>query len=157
MIVVSDTSPVLNLSAISRLDLLRSLYHELVIPTAVASELQRNGLEPRRHEWLLLQEPKNRDLVKRLELRLDPGEAEAIAVALELRADRVLIDERRARRVAAEFNLRPLGLLGILAEAKERGLVHDCKTILDEMMQRAGFWIGERLYAQFLSAVDESR
>ena len=82
MIVVSDTSPVLNLSAISRLDLLRSLYHELVIPTAVASELQRNGLEPRCHEWLLLQEPKNRDLVKRLELRLDPGEAEAIAVRL---------------------------------------------------------------------------
>lgn len=97
------------------------------------------------------------ELVKRLQLRLDPGESEAIAIALELAADRILIDERRARRVASEFNLRPLGLLGILAEAKQQALLQQCKPVLDDIIQIAGFWIGERLYAQFLEAVDESR
>ncbi len=157
MIVVSDTSPILNLSAIGRIDLLRSLYQELVIPPAVAIELQRNRVDHHAWEWLLLREPMDGELVKRLQLRLDPGESEAIAIALELAADRILIDERRARRVASEFNLRPLGLLGILAEAKQQALLQQCKPVLDDIIQIAGFWIGERLYAQFLEAVDESR
>ena len=155
MIVVSDTSPILNLSAIGRLDLLKSLYNEVVIPPAVAIELQRNGVDHRRQQWLLLSKPTNNELVRHLELRLDQGEAEAIVVALELGADRVLIDERRARRVASEFNLRPLGLLGILAEAKRHRLIRECKPALDEMIQIAGFWIGERLYKYFLAAVGE--
>ena len=106
---------------------------------------------------MLLRKPTTSELVTQLELRLDLGEAEAIAIALELGADRVLIDERRARRVASEFNLQPLGLLGILAEAKHHGLLQGCKPVLDEMIQIAGFWIGERLYKQFLAAVNESR
>lgn len=157
MIVVSDTSPILNLSAVGSLDLLRSLYHQLVIPPAVAIELLRNGVDHRGQEWLLLRQPVNSEFVRQLELRLDPGEAEAIAIALEMGADRVLIDERRARRVASEFSLQPLGLLGVLAEAKQHGILQECKPVLDNMMQIAGFWIGERLYAKFLTAVDEFR
>ena len=155
MIVVSDTSPVLNLAAVGRLDLLRQLYEELVIPPAVATELRRNGADHRSAKWLVLKEPTNRKLVDQLALRLDPGEAEAIAVALELRADRVLIDERRARGVAFELNLRPLGLLGILAEAKQRGFLHECKPVLDEMIQVAGFWVGNKLYTRFLQEISE--
>lgn len=66
------------------------------------------------------------------------------------------MNERRARRVASEFNLQPLGLLGILSEAKQHRLLQECKPVLDEIIQIAGFWIGERLYKQFLAAVDES-
>ncbi|MGA8030304.1 MAG: DUF3368 domain-containing protein, partial [Bryobacteraceae bacterium] len=117
----------------------------------------RNGVDHPTLEWLLLREPTDGELVKRLELRLDPGESEAIAIALQLGADRILIDERRARRIASEFSLRPLGLLGILAEGKQRGVLQQCKPVLDNIIQIAGFWIGERLYAQFLAAVDESR
>ena len=80
-----DTSPIRNLSAVGRLDLLRSLYHELVIPPAI--ELQRNGVDHRRQNWLLLREPTNSGLVKQFELRLDLGEAEAIAIALEAPGD----------------------------------------------------------------------
>jgi predicted nucleic acid-binding protein len=110
-----------------------------------------------RRKWLLLREPTDGKLVEQLGLRLDPGEAEALVVALELRADRVLIDERRARRVALDLNLQPLGLLGILAEAKQRGLLQECKPVLDDMIHAAGFWIGEPLYVQFLAVVGESR
>ena len=155
MIVVSDTSPILNLSVIGRLDLLRDLYQEIVIPPAVVTELRRNRVQHQSHRWLTLRQVTNRKLIDQLSLRLDPGEAEALDLALELRADRLLVDERRARRVALELNLQPLGLLGILAEAKQRGLLQYCKPVLDDMIHVAGFWLGERLYAQFLAAVDE--
>lgn len=104
-----------------------------------------------------IEEPTNRALINELSLRLDPGEAEAIAIALESHADRILIDERRARRVASEFNLRPLGLLGVLAEAKQRELLQECKPVLDDMIRVAGFWIGEQLYAKFLQEIGEAR
>jgi len=123
---------------------LRRMYQQLLVPPAVATELRRNGVEHRGQEWLLLREPANKKLVAQLSLRLHPGEAEAIAVAFELRADRVLIDERRARRVAVEFRLQPFGLLGVLAEGKQRGFLPECKSVLDDMIQVAGFWIGER-------------
>lgn len=70
---------------------------------------------------------------------LDKGEAEAIALALELGADQVLIDERRGRRIAARLNLRYTGILGILVEAKNRGLISEVKPLLDALIDRAGF------------------
>jgi predicted nucleic acid-binding protein len=146
---------VLNLSTVGHLDLLRQVYQEVVIPPAVAIELRRNGVDFSSYGWLILRQPTNTSLVEQLSVRLDPGEAEAVALALELNADRVLIDERRARRVALEFQLRPLGLLGVIAEAKQRGFLQECKPVVDEMIELAGFWIGKRLYEGFLDAVGE--
>jgi uncharacterized protein len=105
LIVVSGTSPILNLSAVGHIDLLR----QLLIPQAVATELRWNDVEHRSQEWLILTEPTNWKVVDLLSLRLDRGEAEAIAIAFEMHANRILIDERRARRVALEFELQPLG------------------------------------------------
>lgn len=87
--------------------------------------------------------------------QLDPGEAEAIIVALELQASLILIDEQRGRRVAADRGLEYMGLLGILSEAKERGLISECKPVLDEMIEQAGFWIGNDLRSRFLVGVGE--
>lgn len=155
MIVVSDTSPILNLSVVGQLDLLRQLYREVVIPPAVEAELRRNGVGHGELAWLAIKEPAGTGLVEQLSARLHAGEAEAIILAVELRADRILIDERRARRVAGEFHLQPVGLLGVLAEAKQRGYLRECRPVLDGMMQVAGFWIGDRLYARFLEEVGE--
>jgi hypothetical protein len=71
LIVVSDTSPILNLSAVGHVDLLRQLYGKLLIPPDVATELRRNGVEHRSQEWLILTAPTNRKLVDLLSLRLD--------------------------------------------------------------------------------------
>jgi predicted nucleic acid-binding protein len=70
-------------------------------------------------------------------------------------ADILLIDERRGRRIAAGLGLRVLGLLGLLAEAKHRGSLHDCKPVLDQLIM-AGFWIGKDLYKKFLNEMDET-
>jgi predicted nucleic acid-binding protein len=156
LIVVSDTSPILNLFAVGRLNLLQHLYQQLVIAPAVSIELHRNGFDHASEEWLVARRPTNAELLKRLSQQLDPGEAEAIVIAVELRADRILIDERRARRIASELELRPVGLLGVLAEAKHRGILQECKPLLDEMIDTAGFWISERLRARFLTEIGET-
>jgi predicted nucleic acid-binding protein len=154
LIVVSDTSPILNLAAVSKLNLLRELYGEIVIPPAVQHELCRNGVEldP---SWTRVVEPHDRCDLAALRKLLDPGEAEAVIVAIELGAGLLLIDEKRGRRIATDRGLDVTGLLGVLAEAKFRGLIAECGPILDEMIRVAGFWIGEGLRTRYLRALNE--
>jgi predicted nucleic acid-binding protein len=97
----------------------------------------------------------DRKQLAELRRQLDPGEAEAIIVAVELRASLILIDEQRGRRVAAERGLGYMGLLGVLAEAKGRGLIPECKPILDGMIEQAGFWIGSDLRSRCLREIGE--
>jgi predicted nucleic acid-binding protein len=155
LIVVSDTSPILNLAAANKLHLLGDLYGEIVIPPAVATELERNGL-PVTPLWTRVVAAQNQDQVERLREQLDPGEAEAIVVAGELVADLLLVDEKRGRRIAVGRGLEVTGLLGVLAEAKARGLIPDCKSVLDDMIRVAGFWIGDDLRARYLESLNEA-
>lgn len=92
---------------------------------------------------------------RRLELELDPGEAAAIALAIELKADLLLLDERRGRTVASRFGLRFVGLLGVLIEAKQQGYLGAVKPILDDLITRAGFWVSQPLYERVLQAAGE--
>ncbi len=162
MIVVSDTSPVLNLARIGRLDLLPSLYHQILIPSAVYEELTRSksdlppGMDPASQPWLMVATVNDQKRVQELREHLDLGEAEAIVLAIELRAELLLVDERRGRRVASAAGLAVTGLLGVIATAKRAGLVDLAKPLLDELIQSARFWIGPDLYAEVLSELGES-
>ena len=80
---------------------------------------------------------------------------EAIALAVEMQADQVLIDERRGRLIASRLNLRYTGILGVLVEAKNKGLIVEVKTLLNALINEAGFWISESLYKSVLQLVDE--
>ncbi|WP_315789779.1 hypothetical protein [Fischerella sp. JS2] len=108
MIVISDTSALTNLAAIQHLHLLPQLYKQVIIPEAVYRELADidppvpGTLEVQATSWLEVRQVVNRNAVKQLqhEVRLDPRESEAIALALELNADLLLIDERRGRAQA---------------------------------------------------------
>jgi len=86
---------------------------------------------------------------------LDRGEAESIALAAELRADLVLLDERRARRIASRLGLRYVGLVGILIEAKRRSKLPAVKPVLDALITQAGFWVSTDLYARVVEAAGE--
>ena len=154
MIVVSGTSPILNLAAVGKLHLLRDLYVEIVVPPAVQNELSRNAiqLEP---SWTRVLAAQNQNDVAALREQLDPGEAEAIVIAAELQAELPIVDEKRGRRIAIERGLEVTGLLGVLAEAKARGLIPLCQPVLDDMIRVAGFWIGDDLRSRYLRGLNE--
>jgi uncharacterized protein len=162
MIVVSNTSPIFYLSTIGQLDLLRQLYAEIVIPTTVYDEITHVGNTDVSAKvvptlsWIKTQSATDQDLVNRLRVELDPGEAEAIALAIELNADRLLMDERLGRAAAMRAGLQVTGVLGILISAKRNNLIHEVKPLLDALIEQVGFWIDARLYAEVLLSAGES-
>ncbi len=161
MVVVSNTSPISNLIIIGEISLLQQIYSKVLIPPAVYSELTRlPTLQPTMISllsagWLEIQAPTNLQLLDTLNQILDPGEAEAITLAVELDAERLLIDERLGRSIAANYGLKLRGLLGILINAKQQGLILVLKPILDRLINQAGFRVSEALYDRTLQEVEE--
>ncbi|XWK90122.1 MAG: DUF3368 domain-containing protein [Phormidium sp.] len=158
---MSDTSPINNLAAINQLHLLQQLYGTVIIPEAVYRELTdpsfpvAGATEVQTFDWIQTRAVSDRTIVQALSNELDVGEAEAIALAIEIQPDQLLIDERRGRLVASRLNLQYIGILGVLIEAKSQGLVTEVKPLLDALINQAGFWIAEPLYNSVLRLVDE--
>lgn len=90
-----------------------------------------------------------------MRLELDAGEAEAIACALEINADLLLLDERRARETAQRLGLKFIGILGVLTEAKRRQLIPRIRPVLDNLRHQAGFWVTDALYQRVLAVAGE--
>ncbi|MBU1664625.1 MAG: DUF3368 domain-containing protein [Gammaproteobacteria bacterium] len=162
MIVVADTSPIINLAAIGQLDLLHRLYGTLWIPDAVYREIAETGAgepgsaEVQSLDWIERHSARRLDLVTALRLELDPGEAEAIALAIENKSDLLLIDERRGRHIAARFDLKMLGLLGVLVEARRTGLIPSVSPLLSELSRAAGFYMTPELINRVKAACGEA-
>ena len=164
MIVVSDTSAITNLAAIQHLQLLPQLYKQVIVPESVYRELVEieppvpGTIEVQMASWLEVKQVVNRDIVNHLqhEVRLDPGESEAIALSLELKATLLLIDERRGRAEADRLGIKITGLLGILIEAKRKHLIVAVKPLMDSLIATSEFRVSPALYNQILDLVDES-
>ncbi len=159
MIVISDTSPILSLALIGQLDLLRDLYRSIVIPEAVRAEIvstdQTGAQEVATLDWIGIR-PIEPDVTLKLLLReVDRGEAEAIVLALQSKADLLLIDERKARSVATYLDLNVAGLLDVLQAAKQQQLIPNVKPVLDELMTRARFRVSRKLYQRTLHSAGE--
>lgn len=161
MVIISNTSPISNLVLIGEISLLQQIYPKVLIPPAVHSELtclpilQPTIVSLLDAGWLEIQVPTNLQLLHTLKQALDPGEAEAIALAVELSANRLLIDERLGRSIAASYGLQVRGLLGLLIHAKQQGLIPVLKPILDRLVDRAGFRVSQALYNRTLQEVGE--
>lgn len=126
MIVVSDTSPLNYLILIGQAELLEKLYERVLIPQAVWSELQSGGAPVPVQAWMA-NLPGWVEIIKVPDpdptLKLDPGEQEAITLAQRLKADLVLLDERRGREMARLRGLAVIGTLGVLEAAAEQGVL----------------------------------
>jgi predicted nucleic acid-binding protein len=161
LIVVSDTSPLLNLIRIGHLELLHALYLEVTIPPAVQHELVASFegsplLDAAMSAgWLRVIKPVDGMRVAQLTAHLDAGESEAIVLAQELRSDLLLMDERKGRQIAFSLGLNTVGLLGILVEAKREGHIQRVKPLLDALVNQAKFWVGAQLYRRVLDEVGE--
>lgn len=161
MIVVSDSSPLIALSAVGRLELLKDLFGTVLIPEAVYAEVARTGAglpgerEVGEADWITVRPVGNAGLVRVLGLDLDPGESEAIVLAMESGADLLLVDERKARRVASQLGLNVVGTIGLLVLAKQKGLLTAIRPVLDGLGTQAGFRIGTKVYDQALRLAGE--
>jgi predicted nucleic acid-binding protein len=164
MPVVSNTSPLLNLAAIGHLAFLQQQFERVWIPAAVHAELRVEedlpGSQAAREAiaagWLRMQEVPDRALVGILERDLDAGEAEAIAMAVHMKADLVLIDEREGRRIAKSLGLKVTGVLGILLRARSEGRLASMRSALTPLQEQVGFRIGQDLLARILREAGEA-
>ena len=161
MIVVSDTSVICNLFLINQLELLPAIFEEVIIPQKVFEEL----LELKNFDvdispivnadFLEAKIPKNTEFISQLLADIDEGEAHAIALALELKADLLLIDELKGRAIAKQWGLEITGLLGVLLRGKKNGIISEIKPILDKLISHANFFIDENLYQLILKKAGE--
>lgn len=161
MIIVSNTSPISNLAKIGRLNLLQNIYSKIVIPTAVYNELTDVGAgnivttAVQKANWIETKQVINQTMVISLQNKLNDGEAEAIALALELKADELIIDERLGRREATNLGLHITGILGVLLISKSRGMIPAVKPIIDDLITQAVFRIATQLYLDILQSAGE--
>lgn len=154
MIVVSDTSAISNLLAIGLEGILRDLFGEVLIPPAVELELMRWHSDL--PTFLSVVVPVRGDLMQSLSSLLDPGETEAISLAVEIGAALLLIDERKGRSEATSLGLKTTGLLGVLLEAKRAGLLEELRPVFDDLVSIADFRVSAAVKAEFLRLAGEA-
>jgi predicted nucleic acid-binding protein len=160
--VISDASPLIVLSAVQKLELLKKIFQEITIPGAVYREVIVQGENKpgtrmvEEADWIIQRSVKNPKAVKKLRkhYHLGQGEAEVIILAEQLQADWIIIDEIRARRAAVEEGRKIIGTLGILLLAKEQGLIDTVKELLQKFML-VGFHVSDLTYEEIITKAGE--
>jgi predicted nucleic acid-binding protein len=151
--VISDTSPICYLLLVGQVEVLPALFERVIIPQAVEMELRDGGAPALVRAWIA-ERPAWLDIIPVRSRAwpdpnpLHPGEREAISLAEDLRADLVILDERKARKVALDRGLPVTGLLGILDRAAEKGLISLPDTI--ERLQKTSFRADPKLLGALL-------
>ncbi len=155
--VVSNTGPIIALAHIGQIDILRKIFGQVFIPTAVQFEIRdETSLAALSNAgWITVEEVKDKLAVQLLRDELDAGESEAIILARENQATLIFLDERAATRKARSIGLQSIGTLGILLIAKEKGFVTKLKPLLDRL-QSEGFHMSDTLYSQILRSANET-
>lgn len=162
MSIVSNSSALINLARIGRLDILQQIYVEVTIPEAVWHEVVVEGAGQlgadtvKDAAWIRTGAVTNKELVRALRQELDAGEAEAIALAQEIGAELLLMDDHLGRQTAHHLGLRYTGLIGVLIEAKKKGILSSVKPQIDKLREVAGFRISEELYLRVLQDEGET-
>ena len=160
MTVVSNTSPLRYLVAAGQADLLAKLFGTILIPPAVEREILDPHAPPsvqhwmaQRPTWLQVREVQTAPDAE-LTGQLDPGEAEAIQLAQELRASALIMDERRGRQVAAARGITVIGVLGMLRESYRRGFI-DNPIAAATRLRSLGFRTSRALIRRFEEQIRE--
>ncbi|MBW4463186.1 MAG: DUF3368 domain-containing protein [Nodosilinea sp. WJT8-NPBG4] len=161
MTIVSDASSLGSLALIDYLWLLEALYGTVVISEVVARELA-TAKNARIQavlsvSWVKVQVPTEGAIatIQQQGQQFDLGETQTLALALQLNADELLINERRGRQVAQALGLSAIGIVGIVIVAKQRALIPSVRRVMDALVELAGFRISHQLYQKILKFVDE--
>ena len=158
MIIVADSSPLISLAILSKLELLIKLFDDIFIPEAVFAEITKAD---KPYSDILtkfantkVKSIKNKIALSILSHDLDKGESEAIVLALENNIENILMDEQKGRKIAAANGLHPIGTIGVLIQAKKTGLIENIKPHLDKLMHN-NIFISDKLYSSSIKIVGE--
>lgn len=161
MIVIADTSVILNLCCVGQEHLLPSLFHQVWIPDEVRIEFERLSVHQPRFQglrlpdWALIQPAAPVSAQLAALPNLHAGETAALALALQSHADAVLMDESAGRRAAQQLGLSVIGVLGVLLQAHRSGLLLEIKPVLRRLEAEAGFWLSPVLVQEVLKKCGE--
>ncbi len=156
--VVSNTTPLISLLKLDRLEILNKIYSVICIPSAVYNEIEAGKDKPfyrdlSKIDWIKIVEIKNQNALKYF-LDLDSGEAEAIVLATEINADLIIMDEKLGRFHAKHADLKVTGIIGVLIKAKQLGIITELKPLLFELIEK-NVWIGDKLINEILAQSGE--
>ncbi len=156
--IISNTTPILSLLKIDKLNLLKELYGIVIVPFAVYQEIEEGKEKPYYQDltsldWIEIRNIKNPDSREYL-IDLDDGEAEVLVLAKEINADLVILDEIMGRRYAKRFEINLTGTIGILLKAKENGLITSIKNLMSELVEK-GTWLNPKLISKAIKIANE--
>lgn len=160
MKVVCNSTALIGLAKLGRLDLLKEIFGEIIIPEGVYQEVVVQGKtkagskEVNDAEWIKRERAKDRVAVELLSRHLNHGESEVLILGKELRADWLIVDDDEARDAASSAGFKVIGLAGVLIAAKNIGLIKAVKPLLDELRAKK-FRIGDTLYRTVLKEIQE--
>lgn len=162
MRVVSNSTPLIYLSKLGKLELLRKLFREIIIPKEVFNEVVSGGKKEKFPEVLVIEDAIHEGWIKTKEIKvdrrllkfapeLDSGEAEVISIAREVKGDLVLMDDASARSISESFGLNTKGTIYVLLKAYKSGLItkEEVKGLLDKLIL-AGFRLSSEVYSRIL-------
>lgn len=157
--IVVNSTPLIVLCGIGKLDILKDIYQEIFIPMAVFREvttkddsaciqLKTSG------EWIHVEEIKDHSEKKMYKAKLHDGEVEVMILAQEQNADLVILDDNAAKKTAKYLGLPVTGTLGVLIKAKRMGIIESIKPLITEM-RKNGFYVSDNVEVMVLEQADE--
>jgi hypothetical protein len=157
--IVCNSGPLIALGILDKLELLQSIFNEVLVPDVVQKEIAQGGVKLaglenfQRAQWIRIVSPTQNDVL--LSALLDAGEAAVIALVREQGISTVLIDERKARKVARDiYGLQPIGTARILVEAKRKSLLPEIASQFQKLRQE-GYWIHDSIVETALREAGE--
>jgi uncharacterized protein len=153
--VISNSTPIIALLKIDRLDILESLYEKIIIPEAVNEELCFKDSDLlKSHEFIEIVKVKNIEAKKMYQTALHKGEVEVMMLAQEINADLCIIDDQLARKYAEYIGLKITGTIGIILKAKQKNIINEVKPFVEKMIKN-GIYIDEKLKDLILDIANE--
>ena len=155
--VIVNSTPVIGLANIGKLDVLRQMYGTLTIPQAVFDEIKSPSVQRQvnaNRDWIRVEQINDISQKQMYRAKLHAGEVEVMILAQEKKADLVILDDNAAKKTAKFLGLRVIGTLGILVLAKKRGYIKEVSPVLDAL-KRDGFFVSDDLCDLVLRQADE--
>jgi len=141
-LVIADSGPIFSLAIIDKLEILNLLFDSIKIPLAVWEEITLNKTTEQYQKIHSFFQDKTQQIVgfNELSFLMDYGESESVILYKELQADFLLIDDKKARKIAENFGLNCIGTIGLLAVAKDKKIISELRPLFKIFLENKRFY-----------------